>query len=233
MKVPEKENKAILPVGRSRKEARHLYNRISQLYDCIAGIFEHKYTRMALEQLAIKKGEKALEIGFGSGYTLKIIAEKVSNGGQAYGADIAHGMLEVARRRLKKAGLINQATLCLGEGTKLPYRNSIFDAVFLSFTLELFDTPEIPKVLSETKRVLKPNGRFGVISLSKSYREPITLRLYEWAHKKWPKYIDCRPIYVEASLKEAGYDTQWRQEAKLLGIPLEIIIATKVQKPGV
>ncbi|MBA7635754.1 hypothetical protein ES703_43358 [subsurface metagenome] len=97
----------------------------------------------------------------------------------------------------------------------------------MSFTLELFDTPEIPKVLEEVKRVLKPAGRLGVVSMSRGYGESTLLRLYEWAHKKLPKYVDCRPIYVERALIDAGYKIQSKEKARLMGLPLEITIATK------
>ena len=133
----------------------------------------------------------------------------------------------MARRRLNKAQLIDRVELYCGDAVKLPYAENTFDAVFMSFTLELFDTPEIPRVLWEVKRVLKPTGRFGVASLSKENGGSILLRLYEWFHKKWPKCVDCRPIYAEKSLIDAGYKIQSKEKARLLGLPLEVIVAMK------
>jgi len=94
----------------------------------------------------------------------------------------------------------------------------------MSFPLELFDPPEIPKVLADVKWVLKPGGRIGVAIMSKENGDSTMLMLYEWAHKKWPKYIDCRPIYVEQSLKDAGYEIKSKEKVRLIGLPGEIII---------
>jgi len=218
---------AVLPVRRSKREAQHLYDRISKLYDLIAGTFEHKYARIALEYLAIQNGETVLEIGFGSGYCLEQIAQSVDKTGKAYGIDISSGMLKVTKRRLEKARLMDRVELHLGDAANLPYKDNTFDATFMSFTLELFDTPEIPKVLKEVKRVLKPDGRLGVVSMSRSYGESIALRIYEWAHKKWENYIDCRPIYVERCLIDTGYKIERKEKVKLFGLPGEVVIATK------
>lgn len=84
---------AILPVPRSKEEAKQLYDRISRLYDYVAGAFERKYTEMALEQLFVQEGEPVLEIGFGTGRCLKRIAQSVGHTGKAYGIDISSGML--------------------------------------------------------------------------------------------------------------------------------------------
>ena len=94
----------------------------------------------------------------------------------------------------------------------------------MSFTLELFDTPEIPIVLSEIKRVLKPNGRLGVVSLSREDGTSLMLRLYEWMHQRMPQYIDCRPIYVEQALKEAGFQVVHSEKEKLWGLPAKVVV---------
>ena len=112
----------------------------------------------------------------------------------------------------------------------MAYKNNKFDAVFMSFTLELFDTPEIPKILTEIKRVLKPKGKLGVISISKEDGDSLLLKLYEWAHKKFPQYVDCRPIYVEQSIKDAGFEIKHREKEKLFGLPCKIVIAVKSSK---
>ena len=51
----------------------------------------------------------------------------------------------------------------------------------------------------------------GVVGMSEENGESILLRLYEWAYRKWPKYLDCRPICVERSLRDAGYEIAWNE----------------------
>ncbi|MEE8470871.1 MAG: methyltransferase domain-containing protein [Dehalococcoidia bacterium] len=217
----------ILPVTRTKKEAQRFYDRVSGVYDYLSGPFERRYAAMALERLSVREGEIALEVGFGSGHCLKRMAQSVGATGIACGLDISAGMLGVTRRRLDKAGLMNRVELCRGDAASLPYRDSTFDAVFMSYSLELFDTPEIPELLEEVRRVLKPGARLAVSSLSKGSGASTMLKLYEWAHRKWPRYIDCRPIYAEQSLRDAGYEITWRQMEKLFGLPQEIVVAVK------
>jgi ubiquinone/menaquinone biosynthesis C-methylase UbiE len=134
-------------------------------------------------------------------------------------------MVRKAKRRLEKLSILKKADLFRGDASKLPFENNTFDAVFISFTLELFDTPEIPQVLGEIKRVIKPDGRLGVISLPK--QPSLVIKLYEWVHHKWPKYIDCRPIYLAANIKEAGFKILIHKRVRLAILPAEIVTAAK------
>ena len=147
--------------------------------------------------------------------------------GKACGIDISAGMLKVTRGRLIKAAILDRVELCQGDASKLPFKTSNFDAIFISFTLELFDTPEISLVLKEVGRVLKPDGRLGVISLSKTQGNSLALKIYELAHRWWPEYVDCRPIYLENIISKAGYTILKKEKTTLVVLPLEIVVAIK------
>ena len=226
-KTDSDENFNILPVYRSKEQAMKAYNKISKFYDYTEGIFEKKYVNMALKQLEIKEGENVLEIGFGTGNALIKIAELVGGSGDVYGIDISPKMLEITDKKVKSKALSDRVTLVCGDATTLPYHDKKFDAVFMSFTLELFDTPEIPKILSEIKRVLKPDGRLGVVSMSKENGNSVFLKIYEWAHIRFPNYIDCRPIFAAASIKDAGFEIKRKIRIKTIVLPSEIVIGIK------
>lgn len=217
-------NHKVLRVYRNKAQAKESYDKISRFYDYFTGVFEKKYRNMALERLDVKRGETVLEIGFGTGHCLKQMVETVGEEGRVYGIDISSGMLEVSKQRLEEAGLLDRVKLYCQDALKMPYEDNKFDAVFMSFSLELFDTPEISKVLDKIERVLKPNGRLGVVGMSKEDGGSIILRVYEWTHKKFPKYADCRPIYIEQSIKNAGFEIEYKEKVKLFGLPVEIVI---------
>ncbi len=214
-------------VYRSKDEAEKAYSKMSRTYDLFAGTSEKKYRDIVLKYLKICTGEQVLEIGFGTGQSLKQMAKSAGETGKIYGVDISSGMLKMAEKRLRKADLLNRVELTCGDAVSLPYQDNIFDAVFMSFTLELFDTPEITVVLNEIKRVLKSGGRLGIVSMSKENGASILLNIYEWAHRKFPKFADCRPIYVEQSVKDASFEIKYKGKIKLFGLPVEIVIGVR------
>ncbi len=136
-------------------------------------------------------------------------------------------MQESTRAKLIKKNISGQVELTCRDAVGLPYPDERFDAVFMSFTLELFDTPEIPMILKEIRRVLRPGGRLVVLGTSKENGISIYLRIYEWAHYKFPEFIDCRPIYVSESIKDAGFIIKCKQNVKIYIIPAELVIGIK------
>jgi len=219
--------KTILRVQATLENIKKSYAKISKLYAIVEGTFEKGVRVRGLKLLSVREGEEVLEIGIGTGFSLVEIAKAVGEKGKAYGLDITPQMLEMTRERVEKTGLANRVELQEADARNMPYQDARFDAVYTASTLELFDTPDIPRVLKEIKRVLKPSGRLCVASLTKEGREgSLFLRFYEWLHQKVPKYASCMPIYVKKSIEDAEYEIIKTDEfviAKL--VPWKLLVA--------
>lgn len=211
-------------VTRSKEEAKASYDKMSKWYDILARP-ERKYGYAGLQKLNVKKGEVVLEIGFGTGHCILALAQSIGNSGKIYGIDISDGMCNITRSRVKEAGLSEKVELKCDDAAKLSFGANFFDAAFASFTLELFDTPEIPMVLHECYRVLRSGGRICVVALSK--KRKASIRLYEWFHKIFPKYVDCRPIYVQKMLEDAHFKILSVTEMSMWSLPVDIVVAKK------
>ena len=144
------------------------------------------------------------------------------------GLDLSQGMRGVAERRLEQAGLLDRVKLECGDAVSLPYLDGTFDALFMSFTLELFDTPEIRKVLGECWRVLRPGGR--IVHRGDGDDGPgeyLMTRLYAAAHRWVERFADCRPIYPTLSLTEADFELQEIERYRMWGLPVACVLAAK------
>jgi ubiquinone/menaquinone biosynthesis C-methylase UbiE len=187
---------SVAPVRRPVAQARVTYDRVAAVYDLAENPFEYRARNHALRLLAARPGEQVLEIGPGTGHALAALARSIGPDGQVTGVDLSTRMLTRTRRRAARAGYAARAALIQGDAHHLPLAAGTFDAVFMSFVLELIDTPQIPQVLAECRRVLRPGGRLAVVSLQLTQPLPPMTRLYLAARRYLPGLLDYRPIPV-------------------------------------
>jgi ubiquinone/menaquinone biosynthesis C-methylase UbiE len=226
MKTPG-DKPTISRVNRTRSETRAAYDRLSRWYDLLAGNWEQAPRLAGLKLLDVQPGEMVLEIGSGTGQTLSTLAQAAGEGGRVIGLDLSPGMLAAAGTRLERTVLAGRVRFCCSDAACLPFTSESCDALFSSFTLELFDTPDIPLVLQECRRVLRPGGRLCVISLSREGPARKMVEIYEWSHARFPAVVDCRPIFARQSLEDAGFKIGEARQVSLWGLPVEIVLGCK------
>lgn len=203
------------------------YNRIGRWYDAIAGRSEKQLRRAGLQQLHAMPGETILEIGFGTGHSIVEIAEAVGAYGKVYGVDTSNAMLEIAEARVVAAGYADRIHLQCIDALALPYPERHFDGLFMSFTLEILQPSEMELLLQQCRKVLRTNGRICVVGMSTMGKHGTMMKLYEWAHVKFPNTVDCRPINVGELLLAAGFDVIEDIVTSFWGLSVEIVQSRK------
>ena len=219
-------------VTRSRTQARHVYDRTSRWHRFVEEPFERRARTAGLDLLRVQPGERVVELGCGAGGALIALARAAGQTGRVVGLDLSPGMISRAAARLRRAGLADRAVLLVGDATSIPLPDVSFDALFMAFTLELFDTPEIPLVLAECRRVLRPGGRIGVVSLSRAAPVRWPTRLYERLHDRFPAALDCRPIHPRLAVEAAGFAQAESRAIPLWSLRAEAVVAVRPSQSG-
>ena len=111
------------------------------------------------EILEPQPGERALEIGPGTGYYSLEAAEWLGPDGRLDIFDLQQEMLDHTMRRARERGLANLHP-AQGDARSLPYPDASFDAAFLVSVLG--EVPDQDAALRELRRVLTPTGRLVV-----------------------------------------------------------------------
>ncbi|MFL5625030.1 MAG: class I SAM-dependent methyltransferase [Ktedonobacteraceae bacterium] len=119
-------------------------------------------TTWTISLLDLKPEDQILELGFGAGKAIELVAAQAPNG-HVSGIDLSQEMVRAASRRNAKAIKAGQVALCHGDLSTLPFADNQFDKVFSIQTLYFW--PDLPRALAEIFRVLKPGGML-VVTLS-------------------------------------------------------------------
>lgn len=119
-------------------------------------------TRVTLDRLDLRPGQRVLEVGPGPGRLLIPAARRVLSGGEVVGLDIQPGMIERLKARAARAGVAN-LTAILGDATRTHFPPGSFDLVYLCTVLG--EIPDREAALRESYAVLKPDGRLSITEI--------------------------------------------------------------------
>lgn len=138
-----------------------------------------------LEQCELHEGVRILEIGCGNGALWSENREWLPEHMQVVLSDKSDGMLRDVQRELGEDERFSYERFDCNE---IPYGEAAFDLVIANHVL--FYCEDIPQVLSECKRVLRPNGQFLCSTYGRNHMKEIT-QLVQRFNKDIVLSADC------------------------------------------
>jgi len=125
-----------------------------------------------LDLMPVKDEDTVLDIATGTGVIPVSLKQRGKQGGKIVGLDLTPAMLYRAARKISGGGWDDSIVLTCASAMQLPYRESSFDVVFCALATHHLD---VPVLMSEIKRVLKPGGQFAIADVggSAAWRAPV------------------------------------------------------------
>jgi MoaA/NifB/PqqE/SkfB family radical SAM enzyme/ubiquinone/menaquinone biosynthesis C-methylase UbiE len=170
------------------------------------------------EKLDVKPNNWAVDCGCGTGYSTAKLSKKVGAGGKVRGIDLSSGMIEQAKRRIRRLGLSNiEFTVAdvLEELKKFPPRS--LDVAVLTWLIGYVGCEEIFPLL---KKALRPGGQVGFVAhLDRSPIVPI--EVFEEIIRKEPQSLLKAVNFkfprdkgeTEKCLKASGFEMEWIRQS--------------------
>lgn len=214
---------------------------VEEMFDSIAPAYDfmntamtfglHRYWRdCALRRLRKSAPQSILDVATGTGDVAFRMLDKL-NPRRIVGMDLSAGMLDVARRKLRKdyPGSEDRIEFRTGNCLALDFPDNGFDAVTVAYGVRNFE--RLQQGYAEMLRVLRPGGVLCVVELSEP-RNRIVKSLYRLyarhiipfigkivsgdsdAYSYLPASIAAAPQRddMTAMMRSVGFvDTEWRQ----------------------
>jgi ubiquinone/menaquinone biosynthesis C-methylase UbiE len=141
---------------------------VPSVFEPLAGMF--------LQRVALRPGERVLDVACGTGIVTRLAAPILGGGGSIVGVDLNGDMLDVARENASAVGA--RVDWHQGDATSLPFADAEFDVVLCQQGLQFL--PDKPAALAEMHRVLKPEGLLGVCVWCAIEHSPLHAAIAKW-----------------------------------------------------
>ncbi|WP_082209814.1 class I SAM-dependent methyltransferase [Fischerella sp. PCC 9605] len=117
------------------------------------------FTQWVIHLLEVQPDDKVIEVGFGPGVAIQILADAVSTGYVA-GVDYSEEMVEQARVRNAKAIETGLVQLQYGSVEALPFADDTFDKALAINSMQVWS--DAIAGLREMRRVMKVGGKIAL-----------------------------------------------------------------------
>jgi demethylmenaquinone methyltransferase/2-methoxy-6-polyprenyl-1,4-benzoquinol methylase len=140
-----------------KRHALGLFEGLPRRYDRTGAAMsfgqDPRWRRAMVDAVGPEPGQRILDVATGTGMVAGALAQR---GAVVTALDQSEAMLAVARAR-NHAGV----TFIRGEAEHLPFPDASFDALTFTYLLRYVDEPAA--TLAELARVVKPQGRIGMV----------------------------------------------------------------------
>ncbi|HEX7167074.1 MAG TPA: methyltransferase domain-containing protein [Acidimicrobiales bacterium] len=193
------------------------YDAASRDYEDASRDFWQYLSTRTVERLALRPGERVLDVPVGTGPSAIAAASAVGTTGRVVGVDYAEQMVAIARDKVRAAGCAN-VTLEVGDMTALARPDQPYDAIVC--VLGLFFVDDMPAVARSFYDLLSPaGGRMGVAVFGERFFDPMRDVFVEAVHDVVPGFDVIQPwcrldredvlrqVFDDAGIPDVGIDT--------------------------
>jgi demethylmenaquinone methyltransferase/2-methoxy-6-polyprenyl-1,4-benzoquinol methylase len=184
-----------------KKGVQKIYTEVAGTYELVNHVLtlgkDIRWRKIAARTAAETGGDNWLDVCSGTGEMVQGLSRTVDRRVTIIALDFSYPML----RRAKNKKYKSQVFFTLGDVTALPFPDSIFDLVTISFATRNINSPKnmLLGCLKEIHRILKPGGLFINLETSQPPSSFIR-RLFHFYIKRFVK-----PIGYFFSGSKAGY----------------------------
>ena len=134
-----------------------VYENLAWIYDVLFGPALHPGRVDAIRRMAIKPGDRVLEVGVGTGINSSLYPRDCS----VTGIDLSSSMLEKARDRIARKEVRNVRLLQM-DAANLKFADDTFDIVYAPYVISV--VPDPVAVASEMRRVCRSGGHIVILN---------------------------------------------------------------------
>jgi len=180
-----------------------VYEKLAWAYDFTFGPALHPGRVDAIQRMAIKPGDRVLEVGVGTGINAALYPRDCA----VTGVDLSSSMLEKAHHRIARKGVRNVRLLQM-DAANLKFADDTFDIVYAPYVISV--VPDPVAVTREMRRVCRPGGRIVILNHFRSNRSavawveriisPFTVHIGFKSDLDLPAFLaqaELRPVSIE------------------------------------
>jgi phosphatidylethanolamine/phosphatidyl-N-methylethanolamine N-methyltransferase len=138
--------------------AKSAYRRYANVYDALFGPVLQAGRKAVMHELQLRRGERVLEVGVGTGLSLPLYPPDV----RVTGIDVSGEMLATARARVQRERLWNVDALLEMDAQAMSFPDASFDKVVAMYVISVVAHPE--RLLAELRRVCRPGGEIFIVN---------------------------------------------------------------------